>query len=85
MSSQFKVCPLIDSLALEKGDKRKGVYHLEVTTIELMEPLGLKSSAAHHRYIKGLVEMNYKGTTAETIGRGDGSQGFKLHVRIWSK
>lgn len=85
MSSQKKVCRVIDQLALEKGEKRGSMYHLLITTGELMGPLELKPSIPHHRYIKGLVEMNYKGTTAELVGKGDGSQGFKLHIRIWSR
>ena len=85
MASQKIVTQVIDQMAVEKGEKRNGVYHLIVTTGELMEPLGLKPSVPHHRYIKGLVEMHYRGTTAETLGKGDGSQGFKLHIRIWSK
>jgi len=75
----------LDRLMLERGEKRNNIYHLTITTNELMEEFGLKPSIPHHRYIKGLIEMHYHGTHAETIGKGDGSQGFRLHIKIWSK
>ncbi len=74
---------IIDRLAVEKGIRKKKVYHLEITTGELMEPLGLKPSIPHHRHVKFLVEANYHGTTVESIGI-NGERGFKLHLRIWS-
>ena len=85
MVASATVLATIDRLAAERGEKRGSVYHLTVTTEELMSEFGLKTSATHHRHLKGLVEMHYHGTTAEHIGRGDGSQGFTLHIRIWSK
>ena len=72
-------------LALERGEKHGSIYYVTVTTGELIAAFGLKPSLPHHRHIRGLVEMHYRGTTAEALGRGDGSGGFKLHIRIWSK
>jgi hypothetical protein len=74
----------IDQLAVAKGEKHGKVYHLTVTTGELIEAFGLKPSLPHHRHIKGLVEMHYYGTTSELVGRGDGADGFRLHLRIRS-
>ena len=75
----------VDNLALERGEKQKGVYHVTVTTGELIEAFGLKPSIPHHRHIKSLVETHYSGTLAELVGRGDGANGFKLHIKIRSK
>jgi hypothetical protein len=75
----------VDRLAVEDGEKRGKVYRLTKTTGELIEMFGLKPSAPHHRHIKGIVEMHYPGTIAEVLGRGDGSDGFKLHIKIWSR
>lgn len=85
MVTQKQVRETVDRLAVTQGECRDRVYHLDVTTGELIESFGLKPSAPHHRHIKGLVEVHYPGTIAEPVGRGDGSQGFKLHVRIRSK
>ncbi len=79
------VLETIDLLAVGRGEKIGNTYHLMVTTGELIESFGLKPSITHHRYIKGIVGMHYSGTTAEALGRGDGSSGFKLHIRIRSK
>ena len=75
----------VDRLAAEQGEKLGKVYHLKKTTGELLEAFGLKPSAPHHRHIKGLIEMHYPGTTAEVLGIGDGTSGFKLHIRIRSR
>ncbi len=75
----------IDRLALERGKRQDSIYYLTVTTGELLDAFGLKPSIPHHNHIRGLVQMHYHGTTAEGLGRGDGSGGFKLHIKIWSK
>ena len=75
----------IDRLLATNGEKEGRVYHLTITTGELIELFGLKPSLPHHRHIQGLVKMHYPETSVGTLGRGDGSDGFKLHIRIWSK
>ncbi len=75
----------VDCLVVEKGEKKGNVYHLTITTGELIKAFGLKPSIPHHRHIQGLVKMHYQQTSIEVLGRGDGSEGFKLHIRIWSK
>ena len=75
----------VDQLAAEQGERQGKIYHLEKTTGELIEVFGLKPSAPHHRHIKGIIEMHYPGTTAEALGSGDGSSGFKLHIKIRSR
>lgn len=85
MVSSKTVLGIIDRLVAERGEKKNGVYRLIITTHELMEAFGLKPSIPHHRYIKGIVEMHYHGTRSETIGKGDGSQGFRLSIKVWSK
>ena len=85
MVASTAVFQTINTLAVEKGDRQGNVYHLTVTTEELMSMFNLKPSIPHHRYVKGLIEMHYPKTTVELVGREDGSQGFKLHIKIWSK
>ena len=75
---------IIDRLALERGEKNGHRYSVTVTTAELMSPLGLKPSVPHHRYVKGMVETHYPGTRVEPVGL-NGSGGFRLHIKIWSK
>jgi hypothetical protein len=85
MVNQPQVLGTIDRLALKRGEKKGNFYYLTVTTGELLEAFDLKPSLPHHRHVKGLVEMNYHGTTAEGLGRGDGSDGFKLYIKIRSR
>jgi len=85
MVTSETVFQTINGLAIEQGNRQGHVYYLTITTGELMSAFSLKPSLPHHRYVKGLVEMHYPGTTAEVVGRGDGAQGFKLYIKIWSK
>lgn len=79
-----KVLEIVDRLALERGEKSNGFYRLTLTTEELMEPLGIKPSVAHHRYVRNAILTYYQVVSTELIGRDD-SQGFKLHIKIRSK
>ena len=79
------VLETVDLLALEKGEKRGGYYRVVITTEELLKAFNLKPSLPHHRHIKALVELHYSGTTVEALGYGDGSSGFRLHIKIRSK
>jgi hypothetical protein len=79
------VLETVDLLALEKGEKKNGYYRVKITTGELLKAFNLKPSTPHHRHIKAVVETHYSGTTAEAMGYGDGSSGFILHIKIWSK
>jgi hypothetical protein len=75
----------VDRLLVEKGEKRGNIYHLTITTGELITAFGLKPSTPHHRHIQGLVKMAYPQSSVEVLGRGDGSDGFKLHIKVWSR
>ncbi len=75
----------VDHMVAEKGKKLNGVYRLAITTGELIELFELQPSIPHHRHFMGIIQMHYPGTTAEALGRGDGAQGFKLHIRIRSR
>lgn len=75
---------IIDTMAVSRGEKKGNNYHLTTTTEELMPLVGLKPSASHHRYVKTMVERSYPGTSAEALGH-NGSEGFRLHIKIWSK
>ena len=85
MVTATKIRESVDRMAAEKGEKLNGVYRLSITTGELIELFGLKPSIPHHRHFMGVIQMHYPGTTAEALGRGDGAQGFKLHIRIRSR
>lgn len=78
-----KILEIIDKLALEKGEKRAGVYHLTLTTGDLMEPLDIKPSIIHHHHVKTLVSTYYK-TISEPVDQ-TGKNGFKLYIKIWSR
>jgi hypothetical protein len=76
--------PLIDKLAVERGERHGKVFHLKISTNELVGLLGMKSNASTHRSIKAFVEMHYPGTKVEPLGF-DAAGGFRLHIKIWSK
>ena len=85
MVTRQKFLLTMDQLLVERGEYRDKMYRLTVTTGELLKLLDLKPSTPHHRHVKGLVEMHYRGTIAEPIGAGDGANGFNLHIKIRSK
>lgn len=85
MVTAARVREAVDRMVAEKGEKLNGVYRLTITTGELIEVFGLKTSIPHHRHFMGVIQMHYPGTTAEPLGRGDGAQGFRLNIRIRSR
>jgi hypothetical protein len=75
---------LIDKLAVERGERRGKVFHLKISTNELLVLLAMQPNASTHRTVKALVETHYPGTKVEALSY-DASGGFRLYIKIWSK
>jgi len=71
----------VDTMLLERGEKRDKHWCGTITTGEIIKELNKIDHTSHHRNIKTMVEMHYPGTRAEPIGP-NGAQGWKLYIRV---
>jgi len=71
----------IDKLIAEKGEKQGDYYHALLTSKEILEHLGKPVVVVNHRYVRGVVERMYRGSTFESIGV-NGQYGWKFRIKV---
>lgn len=75
---------IINELVVEKGKKRNGYYLATITSKEVLERAEAVITQAHHRQVRGIVDMHYPRTQQEANGP-NAQNGWVFHMRIRSK